>query len=131
MGLLDNLDQYTVSIDTIEEHQTKKAIKILLQKYGLGNRSLDFIENVFFRITDIKRVHCNRKAYKNVDNPSSFLNKLYNKGYVDKLEFKDNTGQNIYYLTSKCKELTEEFKIEDNDITEAFNWLQEQCIKPQ
>lgn len=125
-----NLDSYTETIETLEHNQREKAVKILLQKFGLKSQSLEFKENVFFRITDIKRTHFNRKPYKNVDNPSSLLNKLYNKGYVDKLEFKDNTGQNIYYLTFKCKELTKEFKLEDNDITESFNWLQEQNIKP-
>lgn len=130
MGLLEDLDRYTKTIETLDNNERDQAIRILLQKYRLAGRGNSHIENVFFTVSDNKP-YKKLKAYKNIDNHSELLNKLNKKGYLGKLEFKAPNRQNIYYLTNKCNELIREFKIEKEDIIEAINWLKEQEIKPK
>jgi len=76
-----------------------------------------------FRVSDIKGAYSNIKAFKNIDDVGALLNKLYDKGFINKLDFYDNKRQNIYYLTSKCEEITSPIEITEDDIVEAQNFL--------
>lgn len=123
-----NLDDYT-TFDELTGQEETKAIKKLLSKYRLGGRAKNHETHVFFTIQDIKAVYGNYSAYKNIDNVSHLLNDLYKKGYMDKLEVKDkNTGQNIYYLTVKCKTLNNEYEFTKNDKEETNKRLKKYKI---
>ena len=129
IGELKDLDKYDdnkiPTIETLEIYQRKKAIAKLLEFYKLSATSTSHKENVFFRVNDVKRAYGNRKAYKNIDDVGSLLNKLYKKGYVEKLDFKQEGKQNIYYLTSKCKNLTSKIEITPDDLIDKANFLKE------
>ena len=59
------------------------------------------------------------------------LNKLYDKGFVDKLDFYDTRKQNIYFLTVKCEDIIEPMTLEDDEIDEAKEFLKHQGISKQ
>ena len=110
-----------MTLDTIAPIDREEAIAILLQMYRLKGRSSKHQKNVFFTVTDVKYAHSQKKAYKNIDDIPKMLNKLYKLGFVDKLEYRDSKGQNIYYLTSKCKNITEAITVTETDVKKARN----------
>ena len=131
LGFHKNLDKYEYeTFGDLEYSKKQSAISKLLEFYRLGGTGLNHKENVFFRIIDIQRRHSSKKAFRDVDDVGALLNKLYSNLYLEKLEYKDNDskGRNIYYLTSKCKEIIETVKIEKADINEANEYLKEQEI---
>ena len=129
IGEFKGLDKYDddniPTIESLEIYQREKAIAKLLEFYKLGGNSNSHKENVFFRVNDVKRAYGNRKAYKNIDDVGSLLNKLYKRGYVEKLDFKHEGKQNIYYLTSKCENLTSRIEITSDDLIDKANFLKE------
>lgn len=129
IGEIQNLDKFQcVTIEGLEYSKQSKAISKLLEMFKLKGRSVNHEENVFFRVSDIKGAYANKKAYKNIDDVGALLNKLYDKGFINKLDFYDNKRQNIYYLTSKCEEITSPIEITKDDIIEARNFLIHQGV---
>lgn len=129
IGEIENLDKFQcVTIEGLEYSKQSKAISKLLEMFKLKGRSVNHEENVFFRVSDIKGAYANKKAYKNIDDVGALLNKLYDKGFINKLDFYDNKRQNIYYLTSKCEEITSPIEITEDDIIEAQNFLIHQGV---
>lgn len=125
----DNQSRFqSLTIEGLEYPKKKTAISKLLEMFRLGGNSKSHDENVFFRVSDIKRVHSRRNAYKNIDEIGILLDKLYKKGFIGKLDFKDDERQNIYYLTSKCEEINEPMKLTEDDIMDSCNFLFEQKI---
>lgn len=129
IGEIKHLDNFqSLTIEGLEYSKQSKAISKLLEMFKLKGRGSNHEENVFFRVSDIKGAYSNRKAFKNIDDVGVLLNKLYDKGFINKLDFYDNKRQNIYYLTSKCEEITSPIEITESDIIEAQNFLQHQGI---
>ena len=123
----DNLDLMVFS--DLEEYQRRNAINKLMTMYRLGGTGFSHLENVFFRVDDLRRVYSNRKAFKDVDEIGKLLNNLYTRKYLDRLQYKDKEGRVIYYLTNKCEEIMNPIKLEKEDIIDARNFLHEQGIK--
>lgn len=131
IGELEDKNQtsfQTFTIEGLDYKQRDKAISKLLEMFKLKGRGQNHEENVFFRVSDIKGAYANKKAFKNIDDVGALLNKLYDKGFINKLDFYDSKRQNIYYLTSKCEEITSPIEIESEDILEAQNFLIQQGI---
>ncbi len=84
----------------------------LMAYYKLGGRSDQHKEDVFFTVSDLKSTFSRNRAYKNIKDVGKFLNNLYEKDYLGKLEGKYN-GKNIYYLTSKCEEIDYVLEVTD------------------
>ena len=125
----ENLDKYEYeTFGDLELSKKKSAIAKLLEFYRLGGTGINHADNVFFRVNDLQRVHSSKRAFKDVDDVGALLNKLYSDLYLEKLEYKDNNGRNIYYLTSKCEELLNQIKFNDEDLEEANEFLKEQDI---
>lgn len=99
-----------------------QAVNRLLKLYKLGGTSSDWKENVFFRISDIRRHYSKYKAYKNIDNVQGLIHRLVKKGYVDSIEYKDGK-QSIYYLTEQCKDITTPFELTEEDKESAEEFL--------
>ena len=118
----------SLNIEGLEYPKKKTAISKLLEMYRLGGTAMSHEENVFFRVSDIKRVYSRRNAFKNIDEVGVLLDKLYKKGFIGKLDFKDDERQNIYYLTSKCEDINEPMKLTEDDIIDSSNFLIEQGI---
>ena len=124
IGEIQHLDKFqSLTIEGLEYSKRDKAISKLLEMFKLKGRSVNHEECVFFRVSDIKGAYSNIKAFKNIDDVGALLNKLYDKGFINKLDFYDNKRQNIYYLTSKCEEITSPIEITEDDIVEAQNFL--------
>ena len=102
--------------------EVDQAVNRLLKLYKLGGTSSDWKENVFFRISDIRRHYSKYKAYKNIDNVQGLIHRLVKKGYVDSIEYKDG-NQSIYYLTEQCKDITTPFELTDEDKESAESFL--------
>ena len=102
--------------------EVDQAVNRLLKLYKLGGTSSDWKENVFFRISDIRRHYSKYKAYKNIDNVQGLIHRLVKKGYVDSIEYKDGK-QSIYYLTEQCKDITTPFELTDENKESAEEFL--------
>lgn len=113
------IDIEGLSIESLNEYQTKEFIATLLKLYRLKGRSEEHKKNVFFTVSDVKYAYSNKKAYKNVNDIPKMLNKLYKMGFIDKLDYKDGKGQNIYYLTSKCENIVDTVIVTETDEAEA------------
>lgn len=123
MNLNENEENVTYYTE-LETYRQNTFINKLLQLYRLGGSSIDHEENVFFRLSDVSRIYRNYKAYKNIDDLSKLLQTLHSKGYLGKLDFKDpNTKQNIYYITSKCENISEPIELSKDDLEEARKFL--------
>lgn len=122
-GERQGADLSDMTIDTINSQGINEVIATLLQMYRLKGRSSKHVENVFFTVSDVKYAYANKKAYKNVNDISKMLNKLYKLGFVDKIEYRDNKGQNIYYLTSKCENIIDAIAVTKSDEVEARKLL--------
>ena len=116
------------TIDIIPEYKQKETIAKLLQLYRLSGQGLNHEENVFFTVTDVKRLYSRNKPYKNIDDVPKLLNKFYKNGFIDKLDYKDVKRQNIYYLTSKCNDINDNITVTETDVFEAKKYLQEEVI---
>ena len=129
LGFHENLDKYEYeTFGDLEYSKRQSAIAKLLEIYRLGGTGSNHKENVFFRINDLQRIHSNRRAFKDIDDIGKLLDKLYSDLYLDKLEYMDNRGRNIYYLTNKCKEILNPVKLEKEDLIDANKFLAEQDI---
>ena len=102
--------------------EVEQAVNRLLKLYKLGGTSSDWKENVFFRISDIRRHYSKYKAYKNIDNVQSLIHRLVKKGYIDSIEYKYGK-QSIYYLTEQCNDITTPFELTDEDKESAKRFL--------
>ena len=107
----DDLEQSRL---TSKEHLTTQQLNELPNKlnmmYGIrGTSSIHTNNRIFFRVSDLKNIYGQRKAYKNIDNVPKLLNSLYDKGYLGKYEQKLGK-ENLYYLTDKCKKISSEFE---------------------
>ena len=91
-------------------------------KYKLGGTSADHDENVFFRISDIRRQYSRYKSYKNIDNVKGLIHRLVQKGYIDSIDYQDGK-QNIYYLTEQCKDIAIPFELTETDKKSAEEFL--------
>ena len=118
----------SLNIEGLEYPKKKTAISKLLEMFRLGGTAMSHEENVFFRVSDIKRVYSRRNAFKNIDEVGVLLDKLYKKGFIGKLDFKDDERQNIYYLTSKCEEINKPLELTEEDIIDSTNFLIKQGI---
>ena len=121
---LSEYEKDVTSYTELEHYRQGTFISKLLQLYKLGKTSTEHKNNVFFRLTDVKRVYYRYKSYKNIDDVGNLLYILQSKGYLGKLEFTDpSTKQNIYYVTSKCKNITVPIELTDEDKKEAVKYL--------
>lgn len=98
------------------------GIRRLLKFYKLGGTSSEHKENVFFRVSDIRRLYSKYKAYKNIDDIKNLIHRLVKKGYIDSIEYKDNK-QSIYYLTEQCNDITTPFELTEDDRESAKQFL--------
>ena len=122
-NVLESFDDIKVSsFSDLNNYQEEQAIKRLLKMYKLGGTSSDHKENVFFRISDIRRHYSKYKAYKNIDNVQALIHRLVKKGYIDSIEYQDGK-QNIYYLTEQCNDIATPFKLTDEDRALAEEFL--------
>ena len=121
-------DRKILTIDTLEKYKQKEAISRLLEVYRLKGQSLNHEENVFFTVRDVKRAYSRIKAYKNIDDVPKLLNKFYKSGFIDKLDYKDTNNQNIYYLTIKCNDITDNITVTKTDEDEAKKFLHEEVL---
>lgn len=129
LGFCQNLDKYEYeTINDLEYSKRQSAIAKLLEMYRLGGTGLNHEENIFFRVNDLQRMHSSKRAFKDVDDVGSLLNKLYSNLYLDKLEYKDANGRNIYHLTSKCEEILNPIHLKQEDIDDANEFMKEQDI---
>ena len=110
------------SFSDLTYSEIDKAVNRLLKLYKLGGTSSDWKENVFFRISDIRRHYSKYKAYKNIDNVKGLIHRLVKKGYVDSIEYKDGK-QSIYYLTEQCNDIATPFELTDEDKESAKLFL--------
>jgi len=115
-------DTIITSIDYLDRKNQEIVINRLMKYYRLNGSSQEHKENVFFTVNDIKRVYSKYKPYKDIDNVSNLLNNLHKKGYLGKLEYKFK-GNNIYYLTTKCENITKVKQIEDDDLVKETEFL--------
>ena len=121
--VLDSFEDIkATSFSDLNSYEEERAVKRMLKLYKLGGTSADWRENVFFRISDIRRHYSKYKAYKNIDNVQSLIHRLVKKGYVDSIEYKDGK-QSIYYLTEQCKDITIPFELTDEDKKSAERFL--------
>lgn len=128
----ENLDKYEyTSILELDHQRRETAIRKLLEMYRLGGTGINHLENVFFRINDLQRLHSRKRAYKDIDDVGALLNKLYSNLYLDKFEYKDANGRNIYFLTDKCKEIINPIKLEESDIEDANDFMKDQSVEYQ
>ena len=127
-GETQGVDTSDKTMETLTHTDREEAIATLLQLYRLGGRSDNHEDNVFFTVTDVKRTHQKRKIYKNIEDVPKLLNKLYNNGFMDKLDYKNVKGQNIYYLTSKCEKLMDTIEVTEEDKAEAEKLMNEEWL---
>ena len=66
--------------------------------------------------------HLNLDMEKNIDAVPTLLNRLYESGYIGKLEDKYKE-MNIYYLTKKTENINNKIEITEDQITQASNFL--------
>ncbi|MCQ2738003.1 MAG: hypothetical protein MJ224_05295, partial [archaeon] len=111
-----------ISIDDLNDIERKQVINKLMQLYRLNGYSNEHIKNVFFTVKDIKAVYKIYKDYKNIDDVPTLLNRLYESGYIGKLEDKYKE-MNIYYLTKKTENINNKIEITEDQITQASNFL--------
>ncbi len=117
---IDGID--ATSFSDLKSYEEDQAVKRLLKLYKLGGTSTDHKDDVFFRISDIRRHYSKYKAYKNIDNVQSLIHRLVKKGYVDSIEYQDGK-QNIYYLTNQCNNITAPFELTEEDKESAEEFL--------
>ena len=110
------------SFSDLNHSEVELAIKRLLKLYKLGGTSVDHKENLFFRISDIRRHYSKYKPYKNIDNVQSLIHRLVKKGYIDSIDYKDGK-QSIYYLTEQCNDISIPFELSEEDIEKAEEFL--------
>ena len=123
MHLYDNESEVT-HYSELEGYRQKTFIGKLLQLYKLGGNSTNHKKNVFFRLNDIRRIYYRYKVFKDIDDVGKLLHTLQLRGYLGKLEFTDpNTKQNIYYITSKCENITDSVELEEEDKKAAKKYL--------
>lgn len=116
------------SIGDLDSSKRQSAIAKLLEMYRLGGTGMNHTDNVFFRISDIRRIHSSKRAFQDVDNIRNLLDKLFSYRFLDKHEFRDDRRQNIYYLTAKCKEINNPIELEEDDRTDAKIFMAEQGL---
>lgn len=122
-NVLNSFDDIKVtSFSDLDNYKEERAIKRLLKMYKLGGTSSDHKEDVFFRISDIRRHYSKYKAYKNIDNIQALIHRLVKKGYIDSIEYQDGK-QNIYYLTEQCNDIATPFELTDDDRKLAKEFL--------
>ena len=122
-NILESFDDVdTDSFSDLKDYEEKQAIKRLLKLYKLGGTSEGHEENVFFRISDIRRHYSKYKSYKNIDNVQALIHRLVKKGYIDSIEYQDGK-QNIYYLTEQCNDIATPFELTDADRDSAKEFL--------
>lgn len=109
--------EMNVDIDNLNSTEEQSFKKKLMTLYRLGGRSSDHKENVFFTIQDIENIFKSYKPFKNIKDLSTLLLTLTSRGYIGKLPFNDpyKNKYNIYYLTSKCQELDNNFDVKNID----------------
>lgn len=95
---LYGLDYPNKHKDKIEKHKNVPVNDGMKKK-------IDKFPMAFFTVKKVRNTCKTYKAYKNIDEDlSDFLNGLYKKGYVGKLDYKYKQ-ENIYYLTEKTIKL--------------------------
>ena len=112
------------SIEDLDYTDREQVINKLMQLYRLNGYSNEHKENVFFTVKDIRKHYKNYKNYKNIDNVPTLLNRLYESGYIGKLEDKYK-NMNIYYLTKKTENINSEIEITKDQIIQSTNFLDE------
>lgn len=113
-----------ISIDDLNDIERKQVINKLMQLYRLNGYSNEHEQNVFFTVKDIKAVYKIYKDYKNIDDVPTLLNRLYESGYIGKLEDKYKE-MNIYCLTKKTENINSEIEITKDQIIQSTNFLDE------
>ena len=100
------------SKEQLSNQQLNELPTKLNMLYGIrGTSNIHTKTRVFFRVSDLKNIYGQRKAYKNIDDVPKLLNSLYEKGYLGKYEQKLGK-ENLYYLTPNCEKISSEFKAE-------------------
>ena len=120
-----------VDIDNLKPHEETSFRKKLMTLYRIGGRSSEHEENVFFTKTDIENIFKTYKPLKNIKDLSTLLMTLTTRGYLGKLPFSDpyKNKYNIYYLTTKCEELDNNFDIRDIDDKKVNKYLEDIGVK--
>ena len=123
MTLYENESGVT-SYTELDNYRQPQFINKLLELYRLGGTSSNHKGNVFFRLSDIKRIYYRYKVFKDIDDVGKLLHILQLKGYLGKLDFSDpNNKQNIYYITSKCENITVPVELNEDDKKAAEKYL--------
>lgn len=121
-NVLETTDIEVHSFADLTYPDEDRAIKKLLKLYKLGGTSSEHKENVFLRISDLRRCYSKYKAYKNIDNVQKLIHRLVKKGYLDSIEYQDGK-QSIYYLTEQCKNIAIPFELTEEDKESAKEFL--------
>lgn len=121
-NVLETTDIEVHSFADLTYPDEDRAIKKLLKLYKLGGTSSEHKENVFLRISDLRRCYSKYKAYKNIDNVQKLIHRLVKKGYLDSIEYQDGK-QSIYYLTEQCKNIAIPFELTEEDRESAKEFL--------
>lgn len=119
---LSNYD-YINSIEDLDITNQNITINKLMKNYRLAGISADHKENIFFTVKDINKIYRKHKAYKDVNDVSKMLYRLSKKGYIEKLEYQYRK-QNIYYLTSKCENISSIPKFDKEIIFAKRDYLE-------
>lgn len=124
------LEMY-IDIDNLNSTEEQSFRKKLMTLYRLGGRSCEHEENVFFTIQDIENIFKSYKPFKNIKDLSTLLLTLTSRGYLGKLPFNDpyKNRYNIYYLTSKCQELDNNFDVKNIDEDKVNERLKHYGVK--
>ena len=121
-NVLETTDIEVHSFADLTYPDEDRAIKKLLKLYKLDGTSSEHKENVFLRISDLRRCYSKYKAYKNIDNVQKLIHRLVKKGYLDSIEYQDGK-QSIYYLTEQCKNIAIPFELTEEDKESAKEFL--------
>ncbi|WP_346661976.1 hypothetical protein [uncultured Methanobrevibacter sp.] len=122
---LESINEGDSTYNELDGYSQRVFVGRLLKWYKLGKTSNEHKENVFFRLTDIKRAYYRYKAYRNINDLGKLLHTLQLKGYLGKLEFKDPSGKNIYYVTPKCENINVPMVLTDEDKEAAAKYLED------
>lgn len=120
-----------IDLDNLNPSEEKSFRKKLMTFYRLGGRSSEHKEDVFFTIRDIENIFKTYKPFKNIKDLSTLLLTLTSRGYLGMLPFSDpyKNKYNIYYLTTKCQELDNNFDVNNVDDSKVEKILKHYGVK--
>lgn len=121
--------------DIAELQNEELLIKDLLNNYGLSKANRKYNKDlsadsdkdkksfVFFTASEFRQIFKNHKAIKDVTEIPALINKLVDRGFINKLEAQTSINHNIYYLNESVEDVKEEYNLSEHDIHNAIDSL--------